>query len=196
MSKTPRLACPIIGLTGSIASGKSAVLAAFKACGAAVLSADALVRELYQRPAVQKKLREWFSSTEPADIAREVFANAQKRRMLEQFLHPRVWQVARTRCARETKPLCVFEVPLLFEAGWERKVDLTIAVIAPTDNLTTRLQARHLTRAQYRKRLRTQLPDSEKRARADIVIYNNSSPAALQQQVCAVYRALQTIYAF
>ena len=184
----------LIGLTGSIASGKSTALAAFATCGAAVLSADELVRELYQNPAVQKKLIRLFGSCNPTEIAKQVFNKQTARKKLEDLLHPLVWKLAQQKLVALKEPICIFEVPLLFEAGWQKKMDLTVTVAADEKNLRARLQARGLSGTHYKKRLQTQLAQAEKIRQSDLVIFNQGSKKQLSQKVSRLYRALTTIY--
>ncbi len=184
----------LIGLTGSIASGKSTALAAFAMCGAAVLSADELVRQLYKEPAVQKKLIRLFGSCEPAEIAKQVFNKKTARKKLENLLHPLVWKLAQKKLAALKEPICVFEVPLLFETGWQKKMDLTIVIAADEKNLRTRLQTRGLSNTHYEQRLKTQLSQTEKIRQSDLVIFNQGSKKELNQKIARLYRALTTIY--
>ena len=184
----------LIGLTGNIASGKSTALAAFGKCGAAVLSADELVRELYKKPSVQKKLPHLFGSDVPAKIAAQVFKDAAARKKLEDLLHPLVWKLAKQKLAACKEPICVFEVPLLFEAGWQKKMDLTVVVATDEKNLRVRLQARKLSQGHYKQRLQTQLSQAEKIRQSDFVIFNQASKQELNRKVARLYRALTTIY--
>jgi len=182
----------LIGLTGTIASGKSTVLSAFAACGAQTLCADELVRELYQTRPVQRQLEAWFGSSCPKQVAAAVFRSAAARRKLEQWLHPQVWRLAQKKMKAFSKPWAVFEVPLLFEAGWDAYMDLTLVVAGRPQ--AKWLRARGITRQEYERRLKTQSPVAEKIRRADLVIVNDGSQAALQQKVARMYRALTDFY--
>lgn len=185
----------LIGLTGSIASGKSAALAFFAQAGACTISADMLVHELYQCPAVQQQFKKWFGSAERSHIAKIVFSSPSARKRVEQYLHPLVWQLALERLAQAPVQWAVFEVPLLFEAGWDARTDLTLLVVADPVTLKTRLAQRGLSQAAYQRRRRLQMADEEKMSRADIIILNNSTKQALKFKIQRIYNTLQALYA-
>ena len=185
----------LVGLTGNLASGKSTVLACLARCGAQTLSADALVRELYTQPLVRKRLESWFGSAEPEQVARAVFRSAADRQKLERFLHPKVWRLIQKRLAACPVGWAVVEVPLLFETGWDKRMDLTVVVAGSSATLPARLQARGLTPQTYRRRLKAQGPEAEKIRRADVVILNEGSTRALQAKARRLYKALTTFYA-
>lgn len=162
----------VVGLSGVILSGKSTALAFFKQNGAAVFSADEIVCALYEKKSVRTQLERAFGTADKAALAQIVFTNKNKRRALEEQLHPLVLQEMRLRIKACASPLVVCEIPLLFEAGWDKYVDMTLAVCADKKTLSARLKARRLTRAEYAKRLKNQLPEAEKCARADVVLYH------------------------
>lgn len=186
----------LIGLTGQIGSGKSTALACFEKLGAGVLSADDIVRKLYQKPSVRKQIVTWFGSSEPAVVAARVFADPVARKQLEDFLHPLVWREMQAQIKRANKKCWVLELPLLFEAGWEHRVDVTVLLCAGTQNKAARLKARGLTVAQYKARLKNQLPQAEQIKRADICISNDKTPRELEQKIAHLYEALKQIYHF
>ena len=193
--KNKRVCRYLVGLTGSIASGKSTVLAGLVKRGAFVLSADDLVRELYKTSPVRKQLKQWFGSAEPAQVARAVFAASEKRVKLEKFLHPLVWKSVQQKLAACPKTWAVLEAPLLLEAGWENRVDLTVLVSATESTLSARLKARGMSLREYHQRLRCQLDETEKINRADVVILNDTAPRALDEKVGRLYRAFEDLYA-
>ena len=184
----------VVGLTGGMASGKSTVLVAFKACGVFTVSADDLARQVRTQAPVQEFLRQEFGSADPAAIARQVFSNPQKRQALEAHIHPLVWQEAQKQLAASGARWAVFEVPLLFESGWDKYMDLTLLVLAGEENLSARLKERGLTREDYIVRLKTQWGPAQKAARADVILTNRSTKTDLEQKVCRLARALDTIY--
>lgn len=186
----------LIGLTGSIASGKSTALACFQKLGAGILSADELVRKLYQKTFVRKQVTAWFGTTEPAQIARRVFQDETARKQLENFLHPLVWKEMQTQLKKFSARCVVLELPLLFEAGWEKKVDLTLLICGSKKSQKERLQARGMSTGEYRKRLQAQLPETEKIQRADICIVNDKTPQDLEVKITQLYNALKQIYQF
>ena len=191
MTKFPKY---LVGLTGSIASGKSTVLRELARLGACTLSADELVRELYRTDPVRGQLEKWFGSAEPQEIAEVVFKSETTRKKVEDFLHPQVWHLAQEKLALCPKPWAVFEVPLLFEAGWDTKMDLIVLVTAGADTLSRRLQARGISSDVYRARRQAQLGEAEKMCRADITIFNDTTPQALQKKAGYLYNTLKNLY--
>src|SRR4051794_37990244 len=138
MPDGPRL----VGLTGGIGAGKSEALAALGRLGAATLSTDAVVHELYADPEVVAAVTErWGDGVAPDGvidrpaIARAAFGDAAEREWLEGQLWPRVgrrvWDFVTEQRERPDPPRAiVIEVPLLFEAGMESAYDATLAVVA------------------------------------------------------------------
>src|SRR3954470_10666772 len=136
---------PFVGLTGGMGSGKSTALAALERLGAATLSTDAVVHELYASDEVRDAVVErWGAEVAPdgvvdrSAVAGKAFASQDERQWLEELLWPRVGaRVAQWReevSAQEPPPAdAVVETPLLFEAGLEGLYDATVAVVAPED---------------------------------------------------------------
>lgn len=184
----------VIGLTGSILSGKSTALAFFARNGAFTVSADELVRDLYRTAPVQKKLTAWFGSYEPAVVAGQVFRQPQARVKLEKYLHPKVLALAAEQIKKSPQKIAVFEVPLLFEAGWDKLTDLNIVVLGDPRMLRARLKARGLTLAEYKRRLAGQMPEKEKVRRADIILSTREGKEALGLKVERLCRAFESIY--
>lgn len=183
----------VIGLTGSMLSGKSTALAYFKACGAGTVSCDEIVHALYARPAVQQKIKAALGTADKTQLAQLVFKNKLARKRLEQLLHPLVEKEIRA-CLRKPGPrVWVVEIPLLFEAGWHTKTDLNIAVLAAQQTLPARLKGRNLTRAEYERRTRYQLPPEQKAARADVVFYH-AGKAQLKQRVMRFCQAMNLLH--
>lgn len=185
----------LVGLTGSMASGKSTALHCLASCGAYTLSADELVRELYKTAPVRCRLEKWFATTDTEKIAREVFSSPKKRKQLEDFLHPLVWQLAQKKLTAAPVSWAVFEIPLLFEAKWDERVDVTVLITASTKTITSRLKARGISLQQYRERRQTQLDEAEKISRADMVVYNDGTKTDLEIKIKRLYQALSTLYA-
>ena len=186
----------LIGLTGSIAGGKSTALACFEKLGAATLSADEIVRGLYQKPSVRRTLNDWFGTGDPAQIASFVFGDAAVRKQLEALLHPLVWQEMQAQLKKIPVRCVVLELPLLFEAGWEKRVDITLLICGGKKSLGARLKARGLDVKEYQKRLAAQLPEAEKIRRADVCVFNDATPRELEEKITRFYKALKLIYHF
>lgn len=182
-----------VGLTGGLGAGKSTVLDLLRARGAAVMSADAVVRDaLENNPAVRRRVaRRWGREVldasgriDRARLADFVFRDAPARAALEKILHPVVRRAFLARRRAHRRGWLVFEVPLLFESGFEKLVDRTLVVWAPPQTVLTRLaRSRRLSAADARRRLRVQMPPGEKRRRADWVLINDGTRARLRSAV-------------
>lgn len=162
----------VIGLTGSILSGKSTALNYFARQGAFTLSADEIVHQLYQVPKIKKRLQSYFGTIETKEIASQIFASPEKRKWLERFIHPLVKKELALQIRRAEKPLVVVEVPLLFERGWDKMMDLNVLVMADDKTLPARLRERKMSLAQYKERLKTQWPENKKTALADVIFFH------------------------
>ena len=169
----------VLGLTGSIGMGKSAVAKMFADEGVPVFDADAAVHRL-QGPegALVDEIEAHFpGATGPEGVnrgalAERVLGEPDALRRLEALVHP---AVAREReafiAAHSNAPLVLLDIPLLFEAGGSAQVDRIAVVSAPADVQRERVLARPgMTAEKFERILARQLPDSEKRARADFVI--------------------------
>lgn len=183
-----------VGLSGGILCGKTTALSAWEKAGAFVLSCDELVREISVRPAVQKKITAAFGTCEPAALAHNVFSNAAARRRLEKIVHPLVYKELAARLNKSTQPVRVVEVPLLFEARWEKFFDVTVALLTPEKLLAARAKQRGIGRADWAARRQAQLPQTQKAARADICILNDGTKKDLSDKIKNLQNALSKIY--
>ncbi|GAA5045980.1 dephospho-CoA kinase [Erythrobacter westpacificensis] len=190
----------IIGLTGSIAMGKSTVAKMFEAAGVPVFDADAEVRRM-QGPGGEllPQIEAVFpGSTGPEGVLREklgeiVFADADALARLEMIVHPAVARM-RERFLEDhaDRPLVVFDIPLLFEKGGAAFVDTVVVVSAPAEMQRARVMARKgMTPEKFADILALQLPDAEKRARADFVIDTGTSLEETAAQVQALVDKLE-----
>ena len=169
----------IIGLTGSIGMGKSTVAAMFEAEGLPVFDADAAVRRL-QGPggrALAAIEAAFPGTTHAGGLHREklgahVFGNAAALRKLESILHPLVAEAQSAFLgAHRLKRAVVLDVPLLFEKGGWKRCDLSVVVSAPYRVQRARVLARPgMTPAKLAGILKSQMPDRQKRALANVVI--------------------------
>lgn len=188
-----------LGLTGSIGMGKSTVAAMFAELGVPVFDADAAVHRL-QGPGgalVAATEAEFPDTTTELGVDRTllgeaVFGDAAAFARLEALVHP---AVAAERTAflesHADAPLVVLDVPLLFEAGGWQAVDKIAVVSAPADIQRARVLARPgMTESRFDSILARQLPDAEKRARADFVIPTGSSLEETREAVGAVIACL------
>jgi len=168
-------------------AGKSEALAAFGRHGAATISSDAVVHELYEDPDVQAALQERFGTSEREQVRDLVVADRDALIWLEQLLHPRV--IARTDAWREElsqlpdpPALAVNEVPLLYEAGAEGRFDAVVVITAP--------RALRAERRQLDEREERLIPDEEKLRRADFSYVNDGSLEELDAFVAGVVSTL------
>lgn len=193
----------VVGLTGGLATGKSMVAAMFAALGARVISSDAIVRQALRRKGLcyAPLLRTFGTGIKGKDgidrkkLATLVFADAKKLKRLEAIIHPVVRTVIRQKLAaykkRTSRAVVVIEVPLLFEAGFDRDMDTTIVVVAPRKQQIQRARARlKLTRTQALRRIKAQLPLRDKIRRADMIIDNASTQQQTKKQVNAIWQKL------
>lgn len=189
---------PFVGLTGGIGAGKSEALAALGRLGAATISTDQVVHDLYEDPSVRDAVVSRWGPSVVSDgrvdrraIAKFAFASDDERGWLEGLLWPLVGQrVAEWRAApRDPAPLAlVVETPLLFEAGLEANYDATIAVVADEEVRAARAGARG--HAALDERTARQLSQGEKAARATYVVENSGSLRDLEQELSGVLAKL------
>ena len=168
-----------IGLTGSIGMGKSTVAAMFADEGVAVFDADACVRML-QGPGgrLNPAIEAAFPGTtgpegvDRVELGKRVFGNPTELKRLEAIVHPAVAEERAAFLARHADDdMVVFDIPLLFETGGDRKVDVVVVVSADAGTQAERVLARPgMTRERLADILAAQTPDAEKRDRADHVI--------------------------
>jgi dephospho-CoA kinase len=189
----------ILGLTGSIGMGKSAVAAMLRGLGVPVFDADAAVHEL-QGPGgacIAPIERAFPGTTGPHGVDRQklgaaVFGNPAALKVLEQIVHPEVAEMRRTFLAdNRTAPLIVFDIPLLFEKAGQHGLDAVAVVSAPADQQRQRVLSRPgMTPEKFAQILSLQVPDAEKRARADYVIDTGVSLAETRHAVQQLVHAL------
>ena len=182
----------ILGLTGSIGMGKSAVAAMFRGLGVPVFDADAAVH-LLQGPGgacIDPIERAFPGTTGPAGVDRQklgaaVFGNPAALGQLELIVHPEVAELRRTFLAdNAAAPLIVFDIPLLFEKTGNHGLDAVLVVSAPAAMQRERVLARPgMTPEKFEQILKLQIPDAEKRARANHVIDTGVSLADTRQAV-------------
>ena len=189
----------ILGLTGSIGMGKSAVAAMFQGLGVPVFDADKAVHGL-QGPggvSVAAIERLFPGTTGPQGVDRiklgtAVFGNPAALARLEQIVHPAVAALRNTFLAdHAAAPLIVFDIPLLYEKDGWKSVDAVVVVSAPAEVQRARVLARPgMTREKFENILALQVPDAEKRARADHVLDTGASLAETRHAVQQLIRAL------
>jgi dephospho-CoA kinase len=182
----------ILGLTGSIGMGKSTTARMFAEAGVPVHDSDETVHRLYSGKAAPLVERRFPGTTvdgvvDRDRLAKAVFGNAAALKELEDIVHPLVRQdeerFLEEQRARGT-PLVVVDIPLLFEVGAESRVDRIAVVSAPAEIQRRRVLSRPgMTEARFEAILAKQLPDAEKRRRADYVIDSGNGLEPARRQV-------------
>ncbi len=193
----------LIGLTGGIGCGKSTALRLFAGLGWGSLDADAICHGLYEDPdsALYRGIRErWggkvFRDDGRADrrrIADLVFGNPDELRWLNTLIHPLVFKAAQDSLKGTAKDV-MFDVPLLFEAGWRESFDATVAVWTDSRSQLARLQGRGLSTEDIARRMKFQLPAGEKLEMADYGLINTGDIRSLEQQCCSLNKTLKGDY--
>ena len=193
-----------IGLTGGIASGKTTVAQLFRSWGAFVADADDISRHALDvgTPCYEQTVGTFGRHILLPDgaidrklVASIVFSDPEALAALNGIIHPYVHEVILTDSERvfsETpRRLIVWDVPLLFETGYDREVGKTVVVTARQSLRIQRIVARDgSTKAAALRRIRAQMPDREKVKRADMVIRNNGSLEELETRTREVFDEL------
>jgi len=189
----------IIGLTGSIAMGKTTTAAMFRARGVPVHDADAAVHRLYAGRAVGPVEAAFPGVSENGAVDRKRLADRllgdrDALAKLESIVHPMVREdqaVFVRRMQAEGRPFAVLDVPLLFETGGEDRVDVTVVATASAEIQRARLLTRPgMDEAKLALLLARQMPDAEKRRRAHFMVDSGRGFDAARRQVDTLLRAL------
>ena len=192
----------IIGITGGMGCGKSAVAGLFERAGFRRLDSDALVRDqILPLPDVGAALRGHFGDevmapdgrVDRAQLAQRVFANDADRTWLEELMHPRVYALWRQAIAAAPEGPWAVEVPLLFEKKLENWFDFTLCVACAPAQQIARLEQRGLPHALAEQRISKQLPLARKIELADYVLWNDGSVQFLQDEVIKLIHDLRAV---
>ena len=190
----------VIGLTGSIGMGKSSVAARLRALGIAVFDADAEVHRLYAGAAVAAIEAAFPGTTDGGKVDRQklsavLLANPRDFARLEAIVHPLVFAAERAFLhaqAQRGARLAVLEVPLLLESGKPPRVDVIVVASTAADLQRERVLRRPgMTLEKLEQVLGRQMPDAEKRARADYVVDTSGTFAETDAQVDRIVESLQ-----
>jgi dephospho-CoA kinase len=185
----------VLGLTGSIGMGKSTTAAMFRDAGVPVHDSDEAVHRLYRGVAVPLIAAEYPGTVVDGVVDREklaarVIGNPEALKRLEAIVHPLVRAdaaefVARHRAA--DAPVVVLDIPLLFETNSRERVDKVVVVTAPAEAQRQRVLARPgMTEEKFAAILRRQVPDAEKRRRADFIIDTGQGMEAARRAVAKI----------
>ena len=178
-----------LGLTGSIGMGKSTTAALFAQQGCAIWDADAAVHRLYAPggAAVAPMAALFPEAVSDSAVSRDALKaiigrDPQALKQIEQVVHPLLATDRANFVAHAKSDILVFDIPLLFETGGNARMDAVVVVSAPADIQRQRvLQRGTMTEAQFQAILAKQMPDAEKRARANFVIETDTLDHARQQ---------------
>jgi dephospho-CoA kinase len=192
----------IVGLTGSIGMGKSTTSAMFEAEGVPVYDSDAAVHALYAPGgAAVAPVEAAFpgvvveGAIDRTRLSARVMGDPEALKALEAIVHPLVGSdriAFFEKAAADGKDIVVLDVPLLYETGGDKRVDKVVVVSAPAEVQRARVMARpEMDAAKFEAILARQLPDAEKRARADFVIDTGQGLDHARQQVRAILEALR-----
>lgn len=182
----------VLGLTGSIGMGKSTVAQMFRDDGIAVFDADAEVHRL-QGPGglLVEKIEAAFPGTtgqegvDRKELGQAVFEDPGKMAVLESIVHPAVAEARASFLQRHSRdPIIVYDIPLLFETSKDHGLDAVVVVSAPPDVQKARVLARpNMDEHRFQNILAMQMPDHEKRSKADHVIPTGCSLDETRQAV-------------
>ena len=187
----------VVGLTGGIATGKSTVAQMFKRCGAVIIDADQLARDVVRRgkPAWREiakifgeRVLNQNGSINRHALGTIVFHNRRKLRQLERIIHPRVareqQRLVRGIAKRAPHAVVVYEVPLLFESGAHQRVDTIIVVTADRETQIARLKHRDgMTRTEALRRIKNQMKLAQKVRGADVVLDGTRDKTLVKKDV-------------
>jgi dephospho-CoA kinase len=192
----------ILGLTGSVGMGKSTTLRFFADAGVPVYDADREVHRLYEGAAVPEIEAAFPGTTAGGKVDRtrlgaRVLGDEAALRRLEAIVHPLVHEVER-RLLEDAEAaghkVAVLDIPLLFETGSDRRVDAVVVVTAPPEVQRARVMERAgMTEEKFAAILAKQMPDAEKRKRADFVVDSSQGLDAARAQVRAILEAVATM---
>jgi len=197
----------LVGLTGGVATGKSTVAKMFKQCGAAVIDADQLAHDIVKpgKPAWREIVKTFGKTILNPDrtlnrheLGALVFGNRTKLRQLERIIHPHVareqTRLAKLTAKKDPHAVVIYDVPLLFEAGIDKRVDRIIVVTTDRDTQITRLKKRNgFSRAEAIRRIRSQMPLAKKIQRADHALNGTLPRPSLRKQVGLLFKSLRLL---
>lgn len=184
----------IVGLTGGIASGKSAAAEMFREAGAYIIDTDLVSRAVSDTESVRAQLMQAFPAAFDGQallrrVLREiVFSDGEALQTLNKILHPPILAETKRLAATADARIVVAVVPLLFESGFDAYTHPNITVACPQSLRIERLMQRDNIGEQLARRmLAAQMTDDERNVRADIVLTNDGTLAELRAQVRRVF---------
>jgi dephospho-CoA kinase len=196
-----------IGLTGGIGCGKSVAAQMMALKSALLIDADRLAREVVEpgKPAWEEIVK-WLGrdilmedgTLDRRRLGEIVFGDEKKLQKLNAIVHPHISALFSEKSSgfalSHPERIQVWEVPLLFEVGMQKKVDYVVVIAASRENQVQRLMARdYLSKEEILKRINSQLPLREKISAADFVIYNDGTEEQLQEQVDLLWQKIKEL---
>ena len=192
----------VIGLTGSIGTGKSAVTGRLEQLGAKIINADHVGHDAYTPNseiwnevvrAFGEEILEAGGAIDRKKLGALVFSDPEQLAKLNAIMHPRMAGMVSDRIEQFRAvgaPVVVVEAALMFEAGWETLVDEVWVVDSPLDLVMKRLYARNgMDEAEVNRRIKSQMDIRERLERADVVVDNAGDLAALEQVVDSLWES-------
>lgn len=185
----------VLGVTGSIATGKSSVVEIFASYGFPIIDGDKVAREIVEPgcPALAAIVTHFGQEMllPNGELNRQalgqlIFSQPTKRQELDRLLDPFLRQtiLGKIAVAKEESPLVIADIPLLFEGGYEGVVDQVAVVYLPQEIQKKRLMLRdRLTETEAMQRIASQMSIEEKKTRGDLIFDNQGSPLETQKQV-------------
>ena len=197
----------LIGLTGSIGSGKSLAASYFKEFGAYIIDADSISREVVEPNKVAWKEislefgAEFLNADQRLNrekIANEIFQNPKKRIILENIIHPRVFAIEqklyKSHQLSDPKAIVIIDAALLIESNNYKNIDRVIVINSSTSIQIQRvISSSGKSEESVKSRLKTQMPLEEKLKYADYIINNEGTREELKSQVFSLYRLLKNL---
>lgn len=199
---------PTIGLTGNFGMGKSTVLKLFLEMGAFTFDTDSFVHAALGDPRLIRRIvtvlgrgilamDSALPAVDKKAVAEIIFSNPRKRRAVEAIIHPEVLKAIKSAesetLMKDPSAVIVFEVPLLYEAGYEKYFDKTIVVHTKRSTALDRLKKRGFSRDHVLARTRSQMPITEKKKRADFLINNDADMQNTERQVRRIYNKISSM---
>jgi len=193
----------ILGLTGSIGMGKTTTAGLFAEEGCPVFNADAAVHRLYSKggkavPLVQAVFPDAIKegAVDRSVLGDHMRADPLNLKVLESFIHPWVEELRQLffdEARQKNTDIVVLDIPLLFETGGDKKVDVTVTVSAPYEVQKSRVMARPgMTEELFEMLLGRQMSDEEKRSRSDFVLSTGESIPETRKQVQELVQKLRS----
>ncbi|MFH1895521.1 MAG: dephospho-CoA kinase [archaeon] len=178
--------CTVLGITGSIGTGKSTVLKEFESNGFKALNADTIAKKEMLK--VKEELKEIIGieavskqGIEFQKIAKIVFNNRKKLAELNELIHPLVRKKLEEEARGEK--LVAIEIPLLFESGMQDLCDKILVIYSKKDKMIERKEKLGMQKEEVLKRLKNQLPAGKKKKKADFLVENNGTLKELQEKI-------------